>query len=92
VVVEQLSKIDIPALVARFPDPQDPDLKNNMAKNLEGVQQLCARVKDQTGRMVYRHIYVLDLSGLTMALLRNKEHLKSIFHVAEFYYPETLHR
>jgi len=40
VVVEQLSKIDIPALVARFPDPQDPDLKNNMAKNLEGVQQV----------------------------------------------------
>jgi len=88
-IVERYKDFKLEKLVGLFkPD----DLTVYQARNMEYVQRRKAKVSDRIGRIVYKHVYILDGGGLGMGVLNWRQHMQAVLQVAQYYYPETLYR
>lgn len=88
IIVESLGDIDIDSLLKL----SNEQLTTHQARNLENVEIVKAAVGKALGRRIYKHCYVLDIGGLSTKHYKIKDNIKAIFHVAQYYYPETLHK
>eukprot|EP00294_Goniomonas_avonlea_P010795 CAMPEP_0114544720 /NCGR_PEP_ID=MMETSP0114-20121206/3023_1 /TAXON_ID=31324 /ORGANISM="Goniomonas sp, Strain m" /LENGTH=394 /DNA_ID=CAMNT_0001729111 /DNA_START=379 /DNA_END=1563 /DNA_ORIENTATION=- len=87
IMVERMCDIDVDALLGNF---SGEELGLLQAQKLERLNRVKLQISAQLQRSVYKHCYIFDLGGLALRHLKVKDQLKAIFHVAEFYYPETL--
>eukprot|EP00668_Euglena_longa_P033289 GGOE01042831.1.p1 GENE.GGOE01042831.1~~GGOE01042831.1.p1 ORF type:complete len:317 (+),score=91.54 GGOE01042831.1:19-969(+) len=89
IIVERYHEFKLDKIVSMF---KPEDLTIYQAKNLENVQRRKAKISEKLGKLIYKHVYIFDAGGLGMDILKWRQHMQAIFHVAQYYYPETLYR
>ncbi|RLN53376.1 hypothetical protein BBJ29_006288 [Phytophthora kernoviae] len=91
VTVDRLSDINSDGLFKTFKHVND--IIPHRWQYMERIQWEKVAISKRLGRRVYKHICIVDLKGLSLKLLAPSviSHLKPIFDVGQFYYPETLH-
>merc|ERR1711998_362550 len=85
IVCVRLADIDVPTLLKM-------DLKDVIPLEACKNERILLRKRDlreQTGKMIYQHVALVDVTGLGASLLYNRAILQSIAHVGNNYYPET---
>ncbi|CAK4088470.1 unnamed protein product [Aphanomyces euteiches] len=89
--MERLVDINVERLQANF--TVDEILRHRL-KHLERIQAIHADETQRSGRLVYKHIYIFDLAGLTWKHVTPSvmSYLKPIFDLGQIYYPESLFR
>eukprot|EP00667_Euglena_gracilis_P013611 EG_transcript_14059 len=89
IIVERFPDFNLPKIVSLF---KPEDLHIYQAKNMEYVQRRKTKVCEKIGKLVYKHVYIFDAGGIGMDIMKWRLHMQAIFHVAQYYYPETLYR
>uniref|UniRef100_A0A7S1J892 CRAL-TRIO domain-containing protein n=1 Tax=Eutreptiella gymnastica TaxID=73025 RepID=A0A7S1J892_9EUGL len=87
IIVESFKEFNLKELMGNF---KAEDIHIYQARNMEGVQRRKALVSKKLDRLVYKHVYIMDCSGMTMDVLKARAQVQAIFHVAQYYYPESL--
>lgn len=89
IIVERFQDFKLDRILSMF---KPEDLAMYQARNLENVQRRKEKISEKLGKLIYKHVYILDCTGLGMDVLKSRAHIQAIFHVAQYYYPETLYR
>jgi len=87
ILVERFQDFKLDLILANF---KPEDLGIYVAKNLENLQRRKAKISRRTGKLVYKHIYILDCKGMGTDVLTARAHIQAIFGAVGVFYPETL--
>lgn len=91
VYVERVGHLNMEVLDANFTLEKATEFHIQTMENLDRYKDELSR---KYGRLLYKHIAILDLDGVGMSMLGGKYRgtLQHMIHIDQHYFPESLHR
>ena len=88
-IVERIADFNVDCLLQEFTLDKLPLYQ---ARNMEYVQAVKVAISHKLGALIFTHVSIFDLRGLSMKYLRAREHGRQILNVAQYRYGEVAHK